>query len=439
MSRIPARPVAVVAAASLALLVAGGVWGLRTGGGAAAEPGQDRPVAVSAVDRLTASIDRAQQRLAAVPGDHPTWAALGMAYLERARITADPSYYPKAEGALRRSLALRPHDNADAMAGLGALANARHEFTQARDWARKALRINPYDADSYAVLADAYTQLGQAAAATAAVQRMLDLRPGLPAYARASYDLEQRGQLTPARELLDRALATAVDASDVAFCRYHLGELAWNSGDLDTAEREYAAGFAADPTYLPLQEGRARVAAARGRTAAAIAGYADLTARTPTPANLLAYADLLRASGRATEADAQLALADAAHKLFLANGGTDNLAGAALAIAQGQPDAALRLAQQEWQRRQHADVADLMAWTLNLAGRHAEARTYALRAAATGARNAAYAYHLGLIERALGNRDAARRHLARAMAINPHFSPVDAPLAAKALAELGES
>nr|BFE72957.1 hypothetical protein GCM10020092_062580 [Actinoplanes digitatis] len=43
------------------------------------------------------------------------------------------------------------------------------------------------------MLADAHTQLGDAAAATAAVQRMLDLRPGLAAYARASYDLEQRG------------------------------------------------------------------------------------------------------------------------------------------------------------------------------------------------------------------------------------------------------
>jgi tetratricopeptide (TPR) repeat protein len=438
MNGVRLRAVAVVAAASLALLVAGGVWGLRTGG-RAAEPEPARPVAVSAVDRLTASINRAQERLADVPGDHPTWAALGMAYLERARITADPSYYPKAEGALRRSLQLRPQDNADAMAGLGALANARHEFAEARDWARKALAINPYDADSYAVLADAYTQLGQAAAATAAVQRMLDLRPGLPAYARASYDLEQRGLLTEARELLDRALATAVDASDVAFCRYHLGELAWHAGDLDTAEREYAAGFAADPAYLPLREGQARVAAARGRMDAAIAGYADLTARSPTPANLLAYANLLRVSGRTTEATAQLALAGAAHKLFVTNGGTDNLAGAELAIAQGRPDTALRLAQQEWRRRQHADVADLMAWTLHLAGRDAQARTYAQRAAALGARNATYAYHLGVIERALGHRDAARRHLARAMAINPYFSPVDAPLAAKALAELGES
>ena len=436
MSRV--RTVALVVLASLGLLLAGGVLGLRTGGGSAGS-GVDRPVPVSAVDRLTASINRAQQRLAEVPGDYPTWAALGLAYVERARITADSSYYPKAEGALKRSLSLRPHDNSDAMTGLGALANARHEFAQARDWARKALKINPSDADGYAVLADAYTQLGQPAAATGAIQRMLDLRPGLPAYARASYDLEQRGETGQAKELLDRALESAVDPGDIAFCRYHLGELAFAAGDLAGAEHQYAAGFAADPTYLPLADGRARVAAARGKTDEAIAGYADLTTRSPTTEHLLAYADVLRASGRDAEAMAQLSLAEAAHTLFLANGGTDNLAGAALAIARSRPAEALRLAQQEWKRRQHADVADLVAWTLHLTGRDAQARTYAQRAATLGARNATYAYHFGVIERALGNRDAARQHLSRAMAINPYFSPVDAPLAARALTELGES
>jgi tetratricopeptide (TPR) repeat protein len=131
-------------------------------------------------------------------------------------------------------------------------------------------------------------------------------------------------------------------------------------------------------------------------------------------------------------------LAGAAHRLFVANGGTDNLAGAALAIARSRPGEALRLAGLEWQRRKHADVADLLGWTLHLNGRHGAARTYAMRAVATGARNATYAYHLGVIERALGNREAARRHLTQALAINPHFSPLDAPQAVRALAELGE-
>src|SRR5262249_36436106 len=109
-------------------------------------------------------------------------------------------------------------------------------------------------------------------AATGAIQHMLDLRPGLAAYARASYDLEQQGRLGAAAALMRRALGDAVDPADIAFCRYQLGELAWRAGRLHDAETEYTDGHAADPAYLPVLAGQARVAAARGHDAAALAG-----------------------------------------------------------------------------------------------------------------------------------------------------------------------
>src|SRR5256885_768341 len=140
--------------------------------------------------------------------------------------------------------------------GLAAPATARHGFTTARDLAHRALRIDPYSADAYGVLADAQTQLGHLPAATKAIQRMLDLRPGLAAYVRASYDLEQQGRLGAAAALMRRAFGDAVDPADIAFCRYQLGELAWRAGRLDDAETEYAAGQTADPANLPLLAGR---------------------------------------------------------------------------------------------------------------------------------------------------------------------------------------
>ncbi|RSM59788.1 hypothetical protein DMB66_26415 [Actinoplanes sp. ATCC 53533] len=297
--RSPLRAVAVGSLAAVALLAVGAVFGLRETPAPAPAPAAVRAPA----DRLAESISRAQDRLRELPRDHETWAALGLAYVERARVTADPSLYPKAEGALRRSLKVRAAGNPVALVGLGALANARHEFAAARTFATDALRGNPYNADAYGVLADAHTQLGDAPAATAAIQRMLDLRPGLAAYARASYDLEQHGRLTEATELMRRALDAAVDPADVAFCRNQLGELAWFAGDLRGAATEYAAGIAADPSYQPLLRGRARVAAASGRIDAAIADAATVAARTPTPDTLMEYAELLRLDGRAPEAE----------------------------------------------------------------------------------------------------------------------------------------
>lgn len=454
MSRFRIRTIVVPALAVLSLagllLGLGGVAGPRPATPTAADPaaatarhtgsagwaGSAGSAGSAAGDQLKVAIGRAQQRLRRLPGDHVTWAALGSAYLEMARITAQPDYYPKAEGALRRSLALRADGNAAAMSGLGALANARHDFAGARVWAHRARAAGPYHADAYGVLADAETQLGNASAATAAVQRMLDLRPGLPALTRASYDLEQRGQLAQAREMMRRALAAAADPVDVAFCRHQLGELAWQAGDLAEAAAQFRAGLDADPGYLPSRRGQARVDFAQGRRDRALAGYAALTAAAPTPGDLLEYAELLTAAGRRDQAAEQLALADAALRLFTANGGADELTAAELALAERRAADAVRLAEREWQRRKHADVADTLAWALHTAGRDAEALAMARRANQLKPGYARYAYHLGAIELASGNRDAARDALRRSLDTNPYFSPLDGPAAARALATL---
>jgi tetratricopeptide (TPR) repeat protein len=431
----------IVGLAVVLLTGVGAVFGLHQGvppGAAAAQASSARaPAAQAPADQLAASIARAQEHLRTVPGDYDAWASLGAAYIERARVTADPSYYPEGEGALRRSLTLRPTGNPAALVGLGALANSRHEFATARDLARRVVRMDPYSADAYGVLADAQTQLGHLRAATDAIQHMLDLRPGLAAYARASYDLEQQGRLGGAADLMRRALGDAVDPADVAFCRFQLGELAWRTGRLDEADAQYAAGRSADPAYLPLLGGAARVAAARGHIAAALADYAELTARYPSPGYLMEYATLLRASGHPARAGQQLALAAAGLRLFTANGGTDDLGAAQLAVAQGHPRQAVLAARREWSRRHFADVADVLGWALHRSGANAEAIAYARKADALGARNSGYLFHLGMIELSLGRDRDARRDLSSALALNPHFSPLDAPAARAALNRLG--
>ncbi len=424
----------VLAAAGLSvvLLGVGGVIGRP-----ASSPAPVAAPATPPVPAVEAAIARDQRRLKDVPGDYTTWAALGTAYLEQARVSADPSFYPKSEGALKRSLSLRPADNSPALVGLGALANARHDFATALAYATKALAINPYSADAYAVLTDAQTQLGHAAEATAAAQHLLDLRPGLSALTRASYDLELHGQNDRAASLMQQALADATDPADIAFCRYQLGELAFAHGDLSGALGAFTTGLMADPGYLPLVQGRARVLAAQGQFDRALADYAAVTSRMPAPAYLMEYATVLRAAGRTADANAQLELAAAAQSLFAANGGVDDLGGAQLAIAQNKPAEAVSRATKEWQRRPFGDVADTLSWALHLAGRDQEALAYAAKAQALGARPAQYQFHQGAIEYALGQRSLALRDLRAALATNPHFSPVDAPEAARLLTLLG--
>ena len=82
------------------------------------------------------------------------------AYVSRP-VTLDPSAYPLARTALRRSLAVQPRGNAGALVGLGSLAAAQHDFDDALRWGRRAVRTAPFDADAYGVLGDAQLELGR--------------------------------------------------------------------------------------------------------------------------------------------------------------------------------------------------------------------------------------------------------------------------------------
>ncbi len=90
--------------------------GRRGAGGASPTPGRPTPGS----PRCRRAIDDGTSR----PGPY---AALGDAYLQKARETFDPSYYARAETALREALRRDPRD-AGALTAMGVLANARHDF-----------------------------------------------------------------------------------------------------------------------------------------------------------------------------------------------------------------------------------------------------------------------------------------------------------------------
>jgi len=325
----------IVVPVAVALTVAGGVLVTPS-----APPSPDVMTVVAAADPLAQRIERAQQRLRDLPGDWQTWAALGMALVERARVSGDPTDYPRAENALNESLRLRS-SNPEALVGQGMLANARHDFSGAVKFASQAVSLNPFSSRGYLVLADAYTQLGKSELASHAVQQALDLDPSMPALSRAAYDLELRGQIAESREMWQRALRQAFASSDIAFVRQQLGDLALSTGDRETARSEYTmAGYKYGLARL---DGDLKL-------------YAELVAAQPNPSLLAEYAVLLRTADREADADSALRLADAALALLEANGATDDLAAAEVALARGDCAAALTFAQRELDRRTHRDV-----------------------------------------------------------------------------------
>ncbi|WP_432029765.1 tetratricopeptide repeat protein [Streptomyces sp. 1222.5] len=421
----------------LAVAMTGGAIALGTDRAPASVPVASRAVdpGVLGGGNLDASIAALQAHLRSQPRDAGGWATLGLAYVEQARTKGDPSRYPQAEKALRRSLSLAPA-NDQALAGRAALAAARHDFEHALVHSDEALRQNPYSERALSSRVDALVELGRYAEASEAATTADARKPGVPVFTRYAYVHELRGDVRTARRVLKHALSVASSPGDTAYVAAQLGQLAWNQGDHRTALTYYARALAADDTYLPALEGRARAQAATGDRAAAIKGLETVVAQYPLPGPLVELGELYEARGAAGDrarARRQYALVDAWIALARANGVDADLDTALAAADHGDRRAALRAARAEWARRHTVHTADALAWALHVNGLDEEALPYARRAGATGYRNAAFLYHRGMIELATGHRTAGRASLNAALKLNPGFSPLGAERARKAL------
>jgi tetratricopeptide (TPR) repeat protein len=428
------RKVLVIVGLVVALLAVGGI-ALRPSGPASVPAAG--PATVSTVDEIARSIEAARARLDRLPKDWVTWASLGLAYVQQARVTGDPSNYPRAEEALNRSLAVRPAaDNAVALAGHGALSAARHDFAAALDYDNRSLAIDAYRAATHGVVADALVELGRYEEAFEAIQKMVDLRPDTSSYARASYSFELRGDIANARDVMKHALEAATGPTDAAFALEHLAGLAYDNGDPDTAMSTVDDGLRRLPGHPPLLAMRGRILAARGDTAGAVTAYTASLAKLPQPGPAAELGDLLAASGDRAGAQRQYDLVRASAALLKADGVDVDAELAVFAAEHGDVPAAVTAAQAAHGRHPSISVADALAWSLHMAGRDAEALPYADRALRLGTRNASMHYHRGVIRAALGDRAGARADLSMALSINPRFSVRHAAEAATLLASL---
>lgn len=364
---------------------------------------------------------------------------LGAAYLQKARETGDPGYYPKAEALLQQALAENESD-VEAMIGLGVLALARHQFAEGETWGEKALVIDPSRARTYGVIADAQVELGRYEDAVRTVQEMVNLRPDLASYSRVSYLRELMGDREGALAAMEQAaVAGSGYPENIAWVQVQLGNLRFDGGDLTGAQSAYDNAISAVPGYAAALAGQAKVAAAKGDFTHAAALYQQAVQATPLPDYLAAYGDILTAAGRSDEAATQYAMVRAIQQIYTANGVDTDLELALFSADHSQPaDLTKALADAEAAVALRPSIAayDVLAWTRyqhgDLDGAE-EAITQALR---LGTKSALMHFHAGMIASARGDTEAAISHLSSAVQMNPYFSVRYAPVARAELARL---
>ncbi len=252
-----------------------------------------------------------QRAVRADPDSAAAYAGLGEAYLQRARETGDPSFYSRAGRSFSAALRRDPRE-LGALIGAGALAGLRHDFHEQLRLGIEARRVAPDLARPLTVVADAQIELGRYGDAGRSIQRLLDTKPGLASYSRASYLRELSGDQAGAVEAMRLAVAAGGGAPENrAYVQALLGDLELQRGRPAAAGDAYLAALRSVREHPPALVGLARVDALRGRLGPAIARLRRATQLLPLTTSLTLLADLELAAGRDRQAAADLAAAQA--------------------------------------------------------------------------------------------------------------------------------
>ncbi len=387
-----------------------------------------------------AAIKKASEIAAASPKSERAWSALGDAYMQKARETADASYYTRAEGAYRRALALNDK-SVDALAGMAWVNGGRHEFEASIDWARKALAIDPKLEAAYGLLGDAALEMGDYDEAFDQYQKMLDSRPDLSSYGRSAHLLQVTGDTRRATWLLAKAISTGGQfAENTAWCRAQLALVYFSQGAYVPAQQVLDQGLKLAPNDFHLLAVQGRVKAAMKDYDGAIESYKRASEIAPQQDVVAALGDIYTLTGKAEEAKQQYALVESIARINKANGVRgDMLTARFYADHDIHLPEALAMAEEEYKTRKNVYVADTLAWCYFKNGRLEEARKYIRLALKQNTPEALFRFHKGMIYAKAGDRVTAQQALYEAMSLNPRFDPVFAPLAVQTMEQLGST
>ena len=394
-------------------------------------------------------IHAAQASVVRDPKDAQGYAGLGSAYLQRARETGDISDYQLAEESLSKSLDLVSADfsAADALGSMAEVCMGEHRFADALSYAQKALSLGTGDVSPFAIVGDAYADMGEYDKAAAAYGRLtprdmtISPRAAYARDSRLSYLKFIAGDTAGAIGLMKTAVTEGVEAQlppeNLAWLYYELGEFETQAGDAASADAAYLAALNRHPADYRALAALGKLRANNGRDAEAIELYQKAIAVVPMPTFIAELGDLYARTGNQAEAQKQYALVEYIGLLGHINQVLHNRD---LALFYADHDMklaeALDLAQKELEVRHDVYTWDALAWALYKNGRPAEAAKASAKAMQFGTRDPLLLFHAGMIAEGLGQREQARSDLKEALQINPHFHLIYADRAQQALTGL---
>ena len=383
------------------------------------------------------SIETLEEHVAAHPEDAESFGLLGKLHLIHGQETGDLESSLRAERHLRRALGGIPDEpRLRGMLAEALLGQQRHR--EALALAQEIRQEHPEDLRTLTVIGDAQRELGRYDEAEQAFETLRRVRAVPAILARLARLAEIRGDWDRARSLLEEALASVTRdgrGPDAAWFLAGLCELHLGRGDVESARPlcEEARSLREDASTLRLL---ARLHSTEERWAEAIALYEAANLRLPDPGVHGALAEIHEITGDAARAERERAAAIALAERSPIPGVHRRLLASILVDREGGASRALELARDALAEHDDVYTWDLFAYALLRNDHPREAADASARALALDTPEPAFHYHAGLIHHALGDDATARRHLERALALNPRFSPKHAPKARALLAKI---
>lgn len=383
-----------------------------------------------------------QNKIASNQADSKSIIALANYFILEARVTGNYSYYDVAAMKLINDVLKINPDNFEALTLKSLIYLSQHHFADGLATAQKARNIIPYNAFVHGILVDGNVEMGNYDSAIYGAQKMMDIRPDLRSYARASYLREIYGDYAGAIEAMKLAVEAGAPGDEATeWSRIQLGHLYENTGDLKSAAINYQIALKERPGYMFAFAGMARLAMAAKDYTKAIDYYQQAAKDANPDAFKEEQAMVYFLSGQKDKAtELTKKVIDAFNKNAAAANADENighyadkeLAYAYLSIS--NYDKALEHALLEYNRRpKNIEVNETVAWVQYQKGEAAKAIPYIDVALKTNSKNPTLLCRAGLIYAKLGDTTKAKKYLQDGLQNNPN---IDESLKAAALQAL---
>ena len=340
--------------------------------------------------RTKEKVAELKTKLVAKPEDVKTRLQIATIFISEQRITGEHHfYYPAIEKILNGVLSIDPK-NFEANVYKASLRMSQHQFADAKKIAEEARAINPDNAYVYGILTDANVELGNYEEAVAMSDKMQAMKPSLESYSRASYLREIYGDYNGAIAAMKLAVQAGLPGSEPqSWSMNVLGDLFYNTGKFDEAEKAFETNLQMRPSYAPSMAGLAKVLAKKKNYSRAIALLDSANAIMPQTSFQEQIADVYSEMGETKKAMDKYA---AVQKLLITDANSNHHS-VSLELARSftktnQWDSAKKYAVMEYNiRPKNIDVNNELAWIAYNQNDLGKAKEYLKAALITGSKN----------------------------------------------------